>query len=875
MKRLVQIGAVLVALRGMAAAAPPDAASFQRAMEQLKNYDYGQSEQPLHAIELYVVRYATNAARKAEVADRLAAILAEPNTSYAAKVFICQRLLIVGAEAQVPPLAKMLDDPQTAEIARYTLEGIPGETSLEALRGASRRFQGMSLVGVINSLGIRRDVKSVGELATLLGNADPLIAAAATEALGKIGSAKAAAVLLNAEVPAKALAALHNAQLQCAERLTLAGDTADAAAIYQQVWSCNQPWAWRLAGLAGLAKVDHEKATPAVLKAMASPDPLLQAAAVRLGAKLPGPQITATLVRQLDRLDATGRVLLLDVLAERGDRAAAAAVIRHMADQDEAVRVAAVRAMGPLGDVSLVDRLAGITTSAGAIQQAARESLVRLAGADVEVKLLALAAEGDAKARIEIFRILAARRAKGAGAVLLKATGDGDPQVRAAAWQSLAIAAQAQIYPMMVRRLAAATAADVDVAEGAVLAVGKRLANAAARVAPVAAARFEAAAPAKPALLRLLGGFGGPEALAPVRERLEDSDPAAREAAIRVLANWPDLSAADDLLKIAKTSQSMVHRRLAVRGYLRLTAQVKDAAQRQKLCEQVRSVAQTVEAKRMLLECLTEAADAWTLYVAAVMLDDAEVRPEAEVATLKIARGLVRLDVSAVRAAIKKLADTTKDNAVAEQAAAIDDEASKAPTPGGAERALEHDDKRSDAYKAALARRAPKGYRLACYLDCGPDTSDGVQGGPQLRLVNGVPWFWADSDRLADVRFGSVCFDGQRVVFRAAGLDPKKRYQIGFSWWDFDHDTRIQSVWFAAGNGGRETKLLDKTKLPSGLANQPPDIRTLAVPPALQADGSLQIIFRNESEPNVAVSEIWLWESVTDAGSKLRHAGIP
>ena len=81
-----------------------------------------------------------------------------------------------------------------------------------------------------------------------------------------------------------------------------------------------------------------------------------------------------------------------------------------------------------------------------------------------------------------------------------------------------------------------------------------------------------------------------------------------------------------------------------MRGYLRLSGEVKDAAERLKLLEQVRSIAKTVAAKRMLLACLAEAADPGALHVAAAMLDDAEVRAEAEVATLKIARGLVRLD---------------------------------------------------------------------------------------------------------------------------------------------------------------------------------------------------------------------------------------
>ncbi len=42
--------------------------------------------------------------------------------------------LIAGAtEAQVPLVAKMLDAPQTAEIARFTLQALPGESSLLTL----------------------------------------------------------------------------------------------------------------------------------------------------------------------------------------------------------------------------------------------------------------------------------------------------------------------------------------------------------------------------------------------------------------------------------------------------------------------------------------------------------------------------------------------------------------------------------------------------------------------------------------------------------------------------------------------------------------------------------------------------------------------
>ncbi len=117
---------------------------------------------------------------------------------------------------------------------------------------------------------------------------------------------------------------------------------------------------------------------------------------------------------------------------------------------------------------------------------------------------------------------------------------------------------------------------------------------------------------------------------------------------------------------------------------------------------------------------------------------------------------------------------------------------------------------------------------------------------------------------MADVPFGSVFYDGGRVIFEAGGLNPKKSYQLGFSWWDFDHATRTQSVILATGKGESETQVLDKTKQPSGASKQPPAEKVLPVPPELYRDGSLRITFRNEAEPNVVVSELWLWESAAE-----------
>jgi hypothetical protein len=77
--------------------------------------------------------------------------------------------------------------------------------------------------------------------------------------------------------------------------------------------------------------------------------------------------------------------------------------------------------------------------------------------------------------------------------------------------------------------------------------------------------------------------------------------------------------------------------------------------------------------------------------------------------------------------------DTTKDQAIAADAAALDDEAMKAPPPDAAQTALQYDKARSDATKAALAKQAPQGYRLTFRNEAEPN------------VVVSELWLWESS----------------------------------------------------------------------------------------------------------------------------------
>ena len=59
----------------------------------------------------------------------------------------------------------MLGNEKLSHIARYALEPIPDTSVDEALRAALDKLSGTLLSGVISSVGARRDVAAVGQLA--------------------------------------------------------------------------------------------------------------------------------------------------------------------------------------------------------------------------------------------------------------------------------------------------------------------------------------------------------------------------------------------------------------------------------------------------------------------------------------------------------------------------------------------------------------------------------------------------------------------------------------------------------------------------------------------------------------------------------------
>jgi len=101
------------------------------------------------------------------------------------KAQACLRLAAVGGARSLPALAALLGDDKLADYARSGLEAIADPAAAAALREAAGRLSGRLLVGVVNSLGAKRDADAVP---VLHGLARDPARGAAPEALAALGS---------------------------------------------------------------------------------------------------------------------------------------------------------------------------------------------------------------------------------------------------------------------------------------------------------------------------------------------------------------------------------------------------------------------------------------------------------------------------------------------------------------------------------------------------------------------------------------------------------------------------------------------------------------------------------------------------------------
>jgi HEAT repeat protein len=588
------------------------------------------------------------------------------------KADACRELARIGTKDAIAPLAALLPDEKLSHMARYGLETIPSPAVDEALRAAAGKLHGKLLVGVIGSIGVRRDTKAVKLLANLLHDSDNDVAQAAAGALGKVGDQAAAKALLDA-LPSVSQAnqlAFCEGLLRCAETAAASGNRKGAIAIYDRLRELSAPHQVRTAALRGAILTRQEAGLPLLAPALHSDDYTMALAAVRTAQEMPGTPVTRLLAGELAGLPADRKILVIQTLAKRGDDAASPALFAAARNGEKPVRLEAIRALAEMGNPSALPVLMDLLSDTDHdIAQAAQEGLASLPGKDVDAAIMTMLADGAGTHRIIAMDLIVRRRMISAVPALLDAAGGSDSKLRIAAVQKLGeLAGPADLPPLLNLLGKAKSPEDLEATEQALSAVCLKATKPDACVSQVEARLAESQPAQKCALLRVLSAVGGASALQGVRSAVNDPNAEVHAAAIRVLGGWSTADAAPDLLELAKAASNLTDKMICLRGYLALAGHADlPTDQRLTMCRQAASLVQKDEEKKLLLAALGSISSVEALDLIRPYLDDQATKEEASTGVVDISDKLLQ-GADAAKAAPKLIEPLDKASQVTSSA---------------------------------------------------------------------------------------------------------------------------------------------------------------------------------------------------------------
>jgi len=368
------------------------------------------------------------------------------------------------------------------------------------------------------------------------------------------------------------------------------------------------------------------------------------------------PGATKTLMDLLGTMKPESQTLILRSLGARGDKSACAAVTKAAASEDKNVKAAAMEALGSVGGASSIDLLVKAASS----ERAARSSLLVIKGDGVDDNIIKAVASEEVKISTEAIGALKGRGCKKAVDALFKAAAGKESDVRRAAIGALGtLAGEKDIDRLLALLVKPADPKDRSGIEHAAGVVFLSVSDKKKSTEKVLAAMRSASGDAKAALVRLLVQTPTTKALSAVKAMVKDQNKSINDAAVRTLAGWPDVTPADTVLALARSTSNKTHRVLLLRGYIRMAGMSKDPTD---MCMQAMKLADSTQDKKLVLSGFGAAGSMEALNTVAKYLDDKATREEAAMAAAKIGDKLRKSkDRLQVKFILQKVVKLTKN----------------------------------------------------------------------------------------------------------------------------------------------------------------------------------------------------------------------
>jgi len=626
----------------------------------------------LNALSVY-----THRARAENEREIYAEALIKALTSAAdneVKAFLIRQLQLVGKKESVKPLSRFLVNKRLCEPATQALLAIRTSDAEKVLLKFLRSSAGANRITIIKALGELRSQAAAKKIIKYADSKDINLRQITLYALANIGDPASGKVLDRVRVAATPYerAKAPSLYLLYAQRLAESGKKGQCARIcrdlityYTAPHETNVP----CTALSILINVLGGSAFGDLLAAMDSQNKELRWRALELASTIQGKDATGRWIEKIAEVSPETQAEIIFMLGGRGDKSVLPVLMQSLRSNEKVVRLAAIPAASQLGgsDV-LTDLLALLQTNEADEIKAVKQALVCLPGPKVVFEAAKDLEEVPPLGRVALIEILSERRAKEHVDIIFAQTKSENDKVRVAAVRGLEHLVSEKDLPRLIDILIEAqNNTEILLAQNAAVASANQISDPEKR-AGMFLERLEKTTGAKRAdLLKPLARIGGKNALQTVVTETQNEDPVIQDAAVFTLAKWLDISAADELISIYRSTEKRKHIHLAIKGYVRLVKEMELAPEdKLRMLKEALNIAAETEEKNFVLSGLASVKTLDSLKIVAAYLDDQDLKSRAASIAARIVlpqpgtdKGLTGAEVISV---LKKAARLIEDS---------------------------------------------------------------------------------------------------------------------------------------------------------------------------------------------------------------------
>ncbi len=605
-------------------------------LKQLKTYEPGKNDSLILKLNQYLRSRRSNQEEKLKCELQLLSFLKSDATE-SAKMEVCRHLRIIGSKKSVPVLEGMLLEKETTDMARYVLEKIPDKAADEALLKSLPKTKGLIKAGIVSSLGHRRVPEAVPHLKkTLEENQDLMVSLAAAAALGHIRNAQAVEALSMAlsKTSGELKMQVAGSLLKCAEEYLSNKSIEKAQNIYGQILNSDLPSSFYHSAARGKISSAEGRGDEVIIEKLKTSQKDLSPYLEMIPEYFDSSTIPKVCAL-LPSLSDPEKVQLISVLSLYSKKEVLQTVLKSVESQSQKVRTAALKTLQQIGNSSTVGFLAQYAASSkGEDQQQARASLWGLKGDDIDSTITSkLSTEKNPEIQIEYIKAAEERQIYSAKEIIFERLSFPNPKVRSQAIQSLKKISSPEDLPKLIDSLKKVEN-DQHRQEmiSTIAYTALKIPDPLKKGEAVTRALPEAKDPGVRSSLYLILGMIGDDSTLPVlRKGLKESHEMIHGSVVRALANWPNPTAADDLLHLVRTSEKQELQIICLRSFIRMVEMEPfrrpEAAVRS--LEQALELALRPSEKTMVLGVLPKFACEEAADLARRLIKDKEVEQEA------------------------------------------------------------------------------------------------------------------------------------------------------------------------------------------------------------------------------------------------------